>query len=187
MAPIRRRVRTILVGSVAAVLVATTAGPASAQDLTEGFDNVPLLYESWTFLNLSEPRGYGVWSQGNPAALPSHSGAENSYIAVSNTSGSGVSTINTWMMLPLMATLTPNDTLSFFTRTALVPPVTSPQFPDRLEVRMSTNGSCNPNANASGVGDFTTLLTSVNPTLAQGGYPFDLDPDHDPAQRCGDR
>ena len=45
--------------------------------------------------------------------------------------------------------------------------------PDRLELRVSTNGSCNPGTTATDVGDFQALVTSVNPTLERGGYPED--------------
>jgi hypothetical protein len=57
--------------------------------------------------------------------------------------------------------------LSFATRTVDVP-----QFPDRLQVRMSTNGaSTDVGTSALDVGDFTTLMLDINPTLTTTGYP----------------
>src|SRR5438045_8194180 len=45
-------------------------------------------------------------------------------------------------------------------------------FPDRLQVRMSTNGaSQNVGTTATDVGDFTTLLLNINPTYTTSGYP----------------
>src|SRR2546428_3306592 len=63
---------------------------------------------------------------------------------------------------PPRSTLFPYTTLfrSFYTRT-----VDMPSFPDRLQVRMSTNGaSSNVGTTATDVGDFTTLLLDINPT-----------------------
>jgi len=45
------------------------------------------------------------------------------------------------------------------------------EYPDRLELRLSANGSCDPGSRAQSVGDFTTLLESVNPDLVTGVYP----------------
>ena len=45
-------------------------------------------------------------------------------------------------------------------------------FPDRLQVRMSTNGaSTNVGSTATGVGDFTTLLLDINPNYTTNCYP----------------
>src|SRR5262249_7199215 len=45
-------------------------------------------------------------------------------------------------------------------------------FPDRLELRLSTNGaSTNVGATDASVGDFSTLLLTINPALALNGYP----------------
>src|SRR5256712_5051391 len=70
---------------------------------------------------------------------------------------------------PPRSTLFPYTTLfrSFYTRT-----VDMPQFPDRLQVRMSTNGlSTNVGTTATDVGDFTKLLLDINPTYTLIGYP----------------
>jgi hypothetical protein len=57
--------------------------------------------------------------------------------------------------------------LTFWTRT-----VTDVTFPDRLQVRMSTNEcSSEVGSAATSVGDFTTLLLDINPTLTTTGYP----------------
>jgi hypothetical protein len=57
--------------------------------------------------------------------------------------------------------------MRFYTRTVDVP-----QFPDRLQVRMSVNGnSTNVGTTSLDVGDFTALLLDINPTYTTSGYP----------------
>ena len=64
--------------------------------------------------------------------------------------------------------------LTFWTRT-----VDAPTFPDRLQVRMSTNGaSTNVGTTATDVGDFTTLLLDINPTYTTSWVPERLDTVH---------
>src|SRR4029079_15338751 len=80
--------------------------------------------------------------------------------------GTGVSTLSNWLLTPPL-TLANGVVLTFYTRT-----VDTPTFPDRLQVRMSTNGaSTNVGSTATSVGDFTTLLLDVNPTYTTDGYP----------------
>ena len=58
------------------------------------------------------------------------------------------------------------DKFTFWTRT------TTGTFPDRLQVRQSTNGaSVNVGTTESSVGDFSTLLLDINPNLTSTGYP----------------
>ena len=74
--------------------------------------------------------------------------------------------ISNWLLTPPMA-LENGATLTFHTRTVDVP-----QFPDRLQVRMSTSGSStNVGTAALDVGDFTTLLLDINPNQTTTGYP----------------
>ena len=78
----------------------------------------------------------------------------------------GTSTLGNWLLTPTW-TLQNGVVLTFYTRT-----VDTPSFADRLQVRMSTNGtSTNVGASASDVGDFTTLLLDINPTYVPNGYP----------------
>ena len=74
--------------------------------------------------------------------------------------------MSNWLLTPPL-TLQNGVVLSFWTRT-----VDTPTFPDRLQVRMSTNGaSTNVGATATSVGDFTTVLLDINPTYTTDGYP----------------
>jgi len=136
--------------------------------LTEGFNNVATLVGSgWVLTNNSSPIGTTGWFQGNDAVFPSQAGASNAYIAANFNNAAFGGNISNWLLTPVLA-LNNGTSLSFWTRTA---DVTS-GFPDRLEVRLSINGaSSNVGVTDSSVGDFTTLLLTVNPTLTAGGYP----------------
>ena len=110
--------------------------------------------------NINRPGTTG-WFQGNSSLFPAQSGAPNSYIAANFNNGTGTSTLSNWLLTPPV-NLQNGAQFSFWTRT-----VTSVSFPDRLQVRMSTNGtSPNVGATATSVGDFTTLMpTSTTYTL----------------------
>lgn len=152
---------------VAAVLL-LPAPPAAAADLSEDFDDVSAL-PGWRMMNLSDPIGDSTWRQGNPATFPARSGAPDSYISVDFTTGGDAGTLSNWLIAPQQATLSSTDVLTFSTRT--LDTLFGEEHPDRLEVRMSSNGSCSPGVTSDSVGDFTTLLLTVNPELRVGGYP----------------
>lgn len=145
----------------------------SAQAFTENFDNIATLAGSgWYQQNNSAPAGTNpVWFQGNPPSAGgpfiAYNGADNAYIACNYNSTSGAGTISNWLVTP-NRTFRNGDVITFYTRKYDV----GQDYPDRMEVRLSTNGSStNVGSGASAVGDFTTLLVSVNPSLIVGGYP----------------
>ncbi len=140
---------------------------ARAQAITEAFDNITTLPAAgWFLQNNSVPVGTINWFQGNPAVFTAQAGATNSYIGSNFNATTGTNTISVWLLTP-NRTFNNGDVIKFWTRN----PTKNP-FPDRLEVRLSTNGaSTNVGTGSTAVGDFTTLLTSINPTLAVGGYP----------------
>lgn len=157
-------------------LIASVAVASQAQSFVESFDTGPtgwgdgtvvtfgnagatnMAFSSgtWVAFNASSPLGSTGWFN-NPAILGTNSGAGAANANFNNTTGTN--TINNWLMTPVV-TLNNGDTISFFTRT----PTGSP-FPDRLNLRMSTNGA------STAISDFTTTLVSVNSGLASGGYP----------------
>ena len=117
---------------VGCAALALTAGAAMA-DFTEGFEANPLTLPGWAFSNQSNPSsGAGAWFLGNNNVFGPNSG--NQYVGSNWQRGSGVSTLSCWMMTREV-TLTNGDVLSFYTRT-----VSAVQFPDRMQVRMSTAG-----------------------------------------------
>src|SRR5436190_2455165 len=141
--------------------------PSCTPPLAEGFDDVSTLPGAgWVQINHSQPIGAGVWAQGNPLAYPAQSGAPDAYITVGFESGSDTSTLSNWLLTPALR-LQNGDSITFWTRT-----VTMINFPDRLQIRSSTNGySTNIGTTATDVGDFTTLLLDINPTYQFDGYP----------------
>ena len=141
--------------------------PAGGPCLNEGFDDITTLPGAgWAFQNNSSPLGLTDWFQGNDTVFPAQAGAPTAYIGANFNNTSGVGTISNWGITPEID-LSAIDTLTFYTRTA-----TGSIFPDRLQVRYSTNGaSTNVGTLATDVGDFTNLALDINPTLTVGGYP----------------
>ncbi len=158
--------RSVLSLIALAFLAAFGMQTANAQAINEGFENVAgLPAAGWFSVNRSQPLGASVWSQcGGTAIPPAHQGTANSCALVNFNSTTGVGTISNWLLTPVV-TLRNGDTVSFYTRTP------TNQFPDRLQLRMSTNGSSTDvGTTATSVGDFTTLLIDVNPTWGSS-YP----------------
>ncbi len=139
--------------------------------LTEGFESVPP--SNWIITNNSNPSGTSSWFQGN---IPRPFGPKVGvgYIAadVNNTSDAVVGTISDWLISPVIKIVN-GASFTFYTRTA------TNAYPDRLEIRMSTNGaSSDVGISETSVGDFTTKLCDINPTYVStggttcgGGYP----------------
>ena len=171
--------KTIFKGILAAAIFAVVPfTKATAQSFTEGFDNITTLAGSgWFTQNNSSPVGALSWFQGTPTtATPTpgpfnaYTGAVNSYIAVNFNSTGSTGTISNWLLTP-NRTFRNGDVITFYTRKPFIG-AGQTDYPDRLEVRMSTNGaSTNVGTVATDLGDFTTMLMSVNPTLVTGVYP----------------
>ncbi len=133
----------------------------------EGFEDITTLVPGgWFLQNNSQPGpGTNGWFQGNDRCSRPL-GSWGSYIATNYNSGTGTSTLSNWLLTPPL-TVENGVVLTFWTRT-----VNTPSFPDRLQVRLSTNGaSTNVGTLATEVGDFSTLLLDINPTYAPNGYP----------------
>ena len=139
---------------------------AQATTLSENFDNV--VPANWVSINHSTNPAVG-WYQGDVRKFDAYSGDVTSYAAASYQSIGSVSgngTINNWLISPLLS-LSNGATITFYTRTT-----SGSLFPDRLEVRLSKNGaSTNVGSGVNEVGDFSTVLLTINPDLTQGEYP----------------
>lgn len=143
--------------------ITTVAGSALA-DFSEGFEGTS---PGWQLTNASNPVGTNTngWNSiPNASIWAAHSGVGQ---ALANfNAGLEVATISAWLFSPV-DTIQNGDVLKFWTRTA-----TGSIYPDRMQVRLSTNGaSTNIGGSEFSVGDFSTLLADINPTYAGGGYP----------------
>lgn len=141
---------------------------ANAQPLVENFDSVSGLGAAgWVMTNNSSPVGSTGWFQGNAAVFASQGGVAGSYVGANLNGAAFGGNISNWLISPVLTNLENGVVLTFHTRTESAAPAA-----DRLEVRLSTNGpSSNVGATDTSVGDFSTLLLSVNPSLTVGGYP----------------
>ena len=160
----RRTVTTAIIG--AAMLAAATNASATTV-LLENFDNVATLVPGgWAIVNNSAPVGTTDWFQGNPGVFSAQSGAANSYVAANFEAADFGGNISDWLISPEL-TFHNTDVISFWARTE-----NGSIAPDRLELRLSLNGaSTNVGGTDASVGDFSTLLLTINPALAPGGFP----------------
>ncbi|MFZ1357028.1 MAG: PKD-like domain-containing protein, partial [Saprospiraceae bacterium] len=120
----------------------------------------------WASQNLSNPIGSNTAGWNTFTSSPWAANTAPNHVGANFNCTTGNNTISAWLFAPNV-NLNNGDVLTFYTRTNDVV-----AFADRLEVRMSTNGaSINAGATNTSVGDFTTLLLTVNPTLNTSDYP----------------
>jgi hypothetical protein len=144
----------------AAVALIGTSRASAATILAENFDNVATLVPGgWAIVNDSSPVGTTDWFQGNPAIFASQAGLANSYVAANYLAAGFGGDISDWLISPVL-NLHDTDVISFWSRTEA-----GSIAPDRLELRLSANGA------STNVSDFSSLLLTINPALAPGGYP----------------
>ena len=165
--PKRLFARRVAVWVLCGLIVFTARQASAATILSENFDNVAnLVPAGWAIVNNSSPAGTTDWFQGNPGVFSSQSGAANSYVAANFEAAGFGGNISDWLISPEL-TFSNGDTIGFWARTEA-----GSAFPDRLELRLSLNGaSTNVGATDASVGDFSTLLLTINPALAPGGFP----------------
>ncbi len=143
---------------------------AKAQAFSESFNDITTLAGSgWVMTNASVAVGSTNWFQGSSVSgggpFDSYNGAANAYIGANYNNTGSTGTISNWLMTP-NRTFRNGDVITFFTRKP------SPDtYADRLEVRLSTNGASTSVGSGTTVGDYTTLLLSINPNLTLGVYP----------------
>ncbi len=148
--------------SIASTMVVT---PPALCYMEESFNgaNLPA---GWSQLNLSNPIGTGnfsTWHQGTTGGVWAPNSPPD-FREVAFLSGSGLSEISNWLISPEVV-LEQGNVLTFYS-------ISLPGFPDRMQIRLSTNGaSTNVGANEFSVGDFTNLLLDINPGLTLTGYP----------------
>lgn len=154
--------KIVLMAMMAFVLI--QAGQSQVNNLAENFNTAPPA--TWPVSNMSNPVGIIGWFQGNNAVFNAQNGGSSSYLGCNFNSTTGTGTISNWIFTPLL-NLNNGALVTFYTRKP-----TPDTYPDRLELRLSTNGaSTNVGANEFSTGDYSTLVLSINPTLVTGVYP----------------
>lgn len=139
----------------------------NAQMFMEGFEN-NYLPPGWDTLNLSGPTPGVVkaWFPSSQFTTPPPAKQGISFYGANYEAEGNNGTISSWLFTPVR-TLNNGDIFQFYTLT-----LGSGTYPDRLEIRMSTNGaSINAGGTPASTGDFSTLLGVVNPSLTSTGYP----------------
>lgn len=150
---------------VALALLASAQAANAVPLLAENFDDITSLgLSGWAAVNNSTAGGSTGWFQGNTGVFDSQSGAPDSYVAANFLNAGFAGDISNWLITPEFS-LGSAATVSFYTRG-------SGFLADRLELRASQSGSSTDvGTTASSVGAFATLILSLNPTLADTGYP----------------
>jgi len=175
------RSATVMPAVCLAILVASRA---TAQPITEGFENVAgLPGQGWVFINASAVANpAAIWTQGNPLtdAITAQAGPPTSFAVVDYTSTNETNatggTISNWLITPLR-TFNNGDVIRFFTQKP--PPDPGADFPDRMQVLLSASSAPPAFSSPTDVGTFTTPLLDINPTLSMNnadgttgnGYP----------------
>ena len=161
-----------------------TSAPAAPGDhsYVQEFDSVTAAFrQGWSVVNRSRPLGTISWTQFqsyyenkkgtgiigfNPHSA-NYSGTD--FLATGYTAASAAGTTNCWLISP--ATMMKNGDKIIFYSAALA----NDERPDRLQVRLNPlNNTTNVGQDSSSVGDFQTLLLSINPNLVKtgtGAYP----------------
>jgi hypothetical protein len=103
-------------------------------------------------------------------------GGNNSFALVNfnsttSTATSGA-TISNWLVSPII-TVNNGDIVTFYTRIGKNTTANNASYADRLQLRMSTNGSftTEPSTGPTDVADYSTLLVDVNPLQNLTSYP----------------
>lgn len=114
----------------------------------------------WVIITNSQPVGTTSVFQGNGAAtFPAFNGGVNDYIGMNFNNTTGANDINTWLITPTM-NLSNGTILEFATRTS-----STPQFADRLQIRMSPIDNTVVPTGTANVGTYTVLMLDINPNL----------------------
>lgn len=159
--------------TIALLSAMASLGVAAAQQLNEGFEGT-FPPTGWSTRNQSTTIGTNTncWNLFTGATpWPANAGVNHTGANFNCTTGAN--TISGWLISAQIPNFQNGNQVSFFTRK------NSPdQFPDRLELRLCLDvaaDSCglatSTGVGDAAVGDFTTLLLSVNPTLVTGIYP----------------
>ena len=151
----------------------------SQNQFSFGFDGTTaaMISAGWQQTNQSSPAGASTWSNasftlpltaaifgsGNTTTLPmGQAGGNNSFALANFNSTTGAGTISNWLITPDI-TVQNGDIVTFYSRKGTDG---TTDYPDRLELRMSSGATVLPSGGSAGVGSFTTVCLTINPALA---------------------
>lgn len=148
--------------------------PVIAQSFSQEFDSFYLLKNrGWAFINNSAPNA-GNWMV-SYGRVDSKSGVVNgplikeyskTFAYAGYWSTSTPATINSWMLTPPVE-MKNGDKISFYTCSDSIAGSIN-----RLQVRLNpTDTTSNVGTSLDAIGNFTTLLTDINPGLTANDYP----------------
>ncbi len=120
----------------------------------------------WYGRNNASPTGTAcIFNPTEPAPFTAQDGSATGYAGLNFNASTGSNPISTWLVSPRVNFGT-GAQLSFYFRSANV---AGTNFPDRIQVRLSTaadSGTPDVGTGVTDVGTFTTVLADINPTLA---------------------
>ncbi len=130
--------------------------------------STPVTTATWNNGTYTVPLTNPLFGSGNTTTVPvGQAGGNNSFAVVNFNSTTGTGTISNWLITPDI-TVQNGDIVTFYSRKGTDG---TTDYPDRLELRMSSVATVVPSGGSAGLGSFTTLCTSVNPTLV-GGFVY---------------
>jgi hypothetical protein len=164
------------------------APPVLSDSWSEEFDEAGKLGgKGWVITNNSQFPGPEAWRQGRyestnkstfdfdyVVGFPAYSASKsaNDFISCDMYAATGTSNMSVWLISPAFK-MKNGDELSFYTRDAIdFGSFFIKDGTDRLQVRANlTNQSDYTGKLWTDVGDFSTVLLEINPSVAPGGYP----------------
>jgi hypothetical protein len=156
--------RAVITQDFTSVATAPNAAVASVCAL-----NQPAM-AGWFGRNNANPTGgaciFNPSTTPDPAPFPAQDGSADGYASMNFNASTGSNPISTWLVSPRVNFGT-GAQLSFYFRSANDGKT---NFPDRIQVRLSTaadTGTPDVGTAVTDVGTFTTVLADINPTLAQ--------------------
>ena len=165
-----------------------TPPPPQTASWKEGFSDFSKLgARGWVITNNSDRPGPEAWRRGRfestnkytfgldyVVGFPAYSAerSQNDFISVDMYAGHAVANMSVWLFTPVTK-MKNGDQLTFWSRAHIDDgSFASKDGTDRMEVRLNkTNVGTNVGADWTSVGDYSTLLTAINPNLTFGGYP----------------
>lgn len=116
----------------------------------------------WRAVNTSDPATGTTEEPGNAADFPAWDGPLSGYVGVPWQVADSGGHISYWLLSPELEFAAGRECVSLFTRASQL------VYPERAQIRLSTAGdSIEVGSGPADAGDFTTLLTEINPSMLE--------------------